>query len=101
MTKAKTNQVSGGTDVTPKVDKVQKAEKVAEKGQKGAKSRQKPSNNNLQTDDLTILKGKLRKKFYLLREEQLNYDNREQLLERVCVVLGMNRPNLDVILIDL
>lgn len=45
-----------------------------------------------------LLKAKLRKKFSLLRDEPLNYDDREQLLEAVCMILGMNRPNLDVIL---
>lgn len=47
------------------------------------------------------LKAKLRHKFYLLRDEPLNYDDRDQLLDAVCTILGMNRPNLDVILIDL
>lgn len=51
--------------------------------------------------ELDELKSKLRKKYHLLRDEPLNYDDRDELLDRVCEILGMYRNQLDVVLQDL
>jgi hypothetical protein len=48
-----------------------------------------------------LLKAKLRQKYALLRDEPLNYDDKEQLLTAVCTILGIDRPKLDWILLDL
>ena len=51
--------------------------------------------------NLDQLKAKLRRKYHLLRLEPLNFDDKEQLLTFVCKILGMSRPILDVVLLDL
>jgi hypothetical protein len=48
-----------------------------------------------------LLKAKLRQKYNLLKDEPLNYDDRDQLLDHVCAILGMDRPKLDWIVSDL
>ena len=58
-----------------------------------------PVKADLPANDL--LRGKLRLKFALLKDEPLDFEDKEQLLNHVCLVLGMDRPNLDWILIDL
>lgn len=55
-------------------------------------------NSDLRLDEL---KTKLRKKYHLLRGEQLDYDDKDELLDRVCTILGMYRNELDVVLQDL
>jgi len=51
--------------------------------------------------DLQLLKAKLKKKYHLLTDEDLKYDDKETLLSHVCLVLGLPRPKLDWVLIDL
>ena len=50
---------------------------------------------------LELIKTKLRKKYYLLKNEALDFDSRERLLEFVCKTLGVNKPTLDSVLSDL
>jgi len=66
--------------------------------------KKKQEENGQVKDDLSandLLKAKLRVKFHLLKDEPLNYADRDLLLDHVCMILGMNRPVLDNILIDL
>lgn len=48
-----------------------------------------------------LLRAKMRVKYHLLKDESLNIEDRDQLLNHVCTILGMNRPQLDNVLIDL
>ena len=64
---------------------------------KGDRKGQAPA--DLPANDL--IKAKLRAKFHLLKDEPLDITDREQLLDHVCTILGMNRPVLNNILIDL
>jgi len=50
---------------------------------------------------LDELKRKLRKKFWLLRNEALDFDSKEDLLNRCCVILGRSRPEFDFEIKDL
>lgn len=52
-------------------------------------------------DELAPLKAKLRHKYFLLRNDSLNYFTREALLNYVCRILGMNLPELEHVLEDL
>jgi hypothetical protein len=68
-----------------------------------AKKKNKQENGQ-STADLSandLLKAKLRHKYYALRDDALKQETREQLLNYVCETLGMNRPTLDNVLIDL
>jgi hypothetical protein len=47
------------------------------------------------------LRTKLRRKFHLLKDEPLVFETKELMLQHVCKVLGMDRPKLDWILVDL
>jgi len=51
--------------------------------------------------ELQLLKAKLKKKYHLLKDEDLQFDDKEALLSRVCLALGISRPNLDWVLVDL
>lgn len=58
----------------------------------------------VQTTDrgkLDLIKAKLKAKYHLLRDEPLPQDSLDELKDRVCVILGLNRPALDNVLIDL
>jgi len=57
--------------------------------------------NSENTGDLTGLKAKLKKKYHLLQDSDLDTDDRDELLNRVCQVTGMYRNQLDVVLQDL
>ena len=48
-----------------------------------------------------LLRAKLIKKYHLLKADDLDTDDREELLERVCRITGMYRNQLDVVLQDL
>ena len=65
-----------------------------------AKEGESPANEQ-KSANLDQLKAKLRRKYHLLRLEPLNFDDKEQLLTFVCKILGMSRPILDVVLLDL
>ena len=67
-----------------------RTKKVRENDQPSAES---PAND--------LLIAKLRAKFSLLKDEPLNFDDKDKLLDHVCVVLGMNRPQLDWIVAEL
>ena len=57
--------------------------------------------NEAASGKVGILKTKLRKKFVLLKDEPLDFDNLDKLKDHVCMVLGMDRPKLDWIIEDL
>jgi hypothetical protein len=52
-------------------------------------------------DQLDQLKAKLKAKYWLLRNEPLEFDTKDALLSFVSDFLGIGRPNLDVIIGDL
>jgi len=52
-------------------------------------------------NDLELIKTKLRKKYFELRNDGLQYDNRDDLLNYVCRILGMGRQKLEWTLEDL
>jgi hypothetical protein len=47
---------------------------------------------------LDLIKAKLRKKYHLLRDEPLNYDDLDQLKDHICMITGMSKPDLTVVL---
>ena len=57
--------------------------------------------NSVESGKNLILVTKLKRKYHLLKDESLNFEDRDQLLNHVCTILGMNRPTLDAVLIDL
>ena len=54
--------------------------------------------SNLLLDEL---KRKLRKKYWLLRNEVLDFDSKEDLLNHCCKVLGRSRPEFEFEIQDL
>lgn len=52
-------------------------------------------------DQLDQLKAKLKAKYWLLRNEPLEFGTKEALLSFVSDFLGIGRPTLDVIISDL
>ena len=56
-----------------------------------------------ETDRLAmeLLRGKLRHKYALLAHEPLEADNLDQLKQKVCIILGIELPQLDWMLQDL
>lgn len=96
------SKVEAGAIITPlKVVTPQKKKKVPKIAPQVAKKGIKQPKLNSTPGELNLLKAKLRKKYNLLKHEPLNYDDREELLTVVCTILGMNRPSLDVVLVDL
>jgi hypothetical protein len=85
----------------PKVQKPRKGKKVSEIAPEVANMGMNPRYISPNLAGIDLLKAKLRKKFNLLKDESLNFDDRELLLDHVCVILGMNRPQLDNMIMDL
>lgn len=52
-------------------------------------------------ESLEIIKAKLRKKYFALREDSLDFATLDKLKAHVCAVLGLNLPELNNVLIDL
>jgi hypothetical protein len=97
--------------LTPEEKAAKKAEKAQNKPPKASKppkQPEQPARNKTkqvapeqQNPGLDLLKAKLRRKFALLKDDQLNFTDKEALLTHVCRVIGYGRPQLDSILVDL
>jgi hypothetical protein len=86
--------------VTQKEKKVKTETKVRQKAEKPAKVT-KQAKEPIKNDQLDLLKSKLRKKYHLLRNEPLNFQDKDSLLSHVCTVLGMTLPDLSFVIEDL
>lgn len=50
---------------------------------------------------LDLLKAKLRKKFNLLKDDPLDFDDLEPMKVHICAVMGIDRPKFDWLIQDL
>lgn len=89
--------------VEPK-ERKPRAKKVAQKSPEGpSEFNSGPDLAGVRGDSpvLAVLKSKLLRKYNLLKPETLTQDNREDLLNFVCRVLGMSRKEIDWVVKDL